>query len=319
MNIHPTKNEIKFEYEQEIWPILAAAVKKSLGKFSAVPSIDFSADALPIRPVADGSTPPPPRVDYRSDYNPFSKSSGGVNPAYRPTHIDSNWQSLYENFITAGKNNPVSQPDGESLPFAGAEDSPVNPATICLQYALKYIITTSGEGLLIIDQHRAHVKILYEEYLKRSTRMETVGQTIMFPETISLDASQQSALAEVQEDLERLGFRLEYESETDWKVMAVPALLKPHAIKDTILRVLDSVSEDSGNYGNEKAGAFSMRERVALIMARSGAIKRGVKLSQNEMENLIGQLFSLPEPSLTPNGNRIFTVFTDADLSKLLG
>lgn len=149
--------------------------------------------------------------------------------------------------------------------------------------------------------------------------METVGQTIMFPETISLDASQQSALAEVQEDLERLGFRLEYESETDWKVMAVPALLKPHAIKDTILRVLDSVSEDSGNYGNEKAGAFSMRERVALIMARSGAIKRGVKLSQNEMENLIGQLFSLPEPSLTPNGNRIFTVFTDADLSKLLG
>lgn len=317
VNIHPTKNEIKFENEQEIWPMLAAAVKTTLGKFSAVPSIDFSVEAINMQPTVNPDGPQPPKVDYNPEYNPFDRinSAGKIKPAYRPTHIDSDWQSLYDNFYNSARKDTRVTKEGE-LSLTDEGNMQASEATpLCVQYALKYIITTSSEGLLIIDQYRAHLKILYEDYLSRTNRMDMVGQTMMFPEIISLDAAQQAALSEIEPELNRLGFILEYISDCEWKVKSVPSLLKPHAIKDTILRILDSISEESGNYGKDAPGVFSLRERMALIMAASGAIRRGVKLSQKEMENIISRLFSLQEPSLSPNGKKIFTVLTDSDIA----
>ena len=316
VNIHPTKNEIKFENEQEIWPILLSAVKTSLGKFSAVPSIDFNSDALSLHPLQQGETPHLPEPEYKPDYNPFrQQTSPKVAQSYRPTRIDSNWESLYDDFKRRNRSEEA-EPSEEDI-FRGAMNVP-ETAPICIQYALKYIVTTSREGLLIVDQHRAHLKILYEDYLKRAGKMETVGQTLMFPETVSLDASQQAALTEIEEDLHRMGFSLEYESDTDWKITSVPAMLSPHDIKDTVLRILDSVTEDSANYGNEQAGGFSVNESIAMVMARSSAIKGGVKLSQHEMEDIISRLFSLSEPRYTPNGNQIFVSFNESGLSRLL-
>ena len=325
VNIHPTKNEIKFEYEQQIWPILVSAVKTSLGKFAAVPSIDFNSDALPLHPLGDGEQPRAVNPEFRSDYNPFRNNASASS--YRATRVDSSWESLYETFRrgTGDTENadaslpadfPTRPETAAPLPFDKEERG--EQSTLCLQFALKYIVTASQDGLLLIDQHRAHVKILYEEYLSRAEKTEIVAQSVMFPENIELDSSQQAALDEVGDELRRAGFRLEYESDNTWRITAVPSLPGNVSAKDVVLRILDSVTEDSANYGNDAPASIPMKERVALVMARSAAICRGQKLSQSEMESLIGRLFSLPDPSLTPNGNPVYHTLTDPAIARLL-
>ena len=336
VNIHPTKNEIKFEYEQQIWPILVSAVKTALGKFAAVPTIDFTAEAIPFHPLSPGEKPKMPTSEFRGDYNPFRSGGGG-----HATRVDSSWEKLYEGFRC---NDPseklpplgddfqntrlqgVSQNEdagGSESALFGEKEEKGELAPFCIQFALKYIVTTSEEGLIIIDQHRAHVKILYEEYLRKAEKNEMVSQSVMFPETIELDAAQQAALDEVSEELRKAGFRLEYDSGNTWRIEGVPSVSGNLPARDVIYRILESVSEDSVNYGKDASATVEtapmpMKRRVALVLARSTAIRRGVKLSQNEMESLLGQLFSLPDPSLSPNGLPIFRLLTDQSITKML-
>ncbi|MDE6143857.1 MAG: hypothetical protein K2F94_07280, partial [Muribaculaceae bacterium] len=172
-------------------------------------------------------------------------------------------------------------------------------------------------GLIIIDQHRAHVKILYEQYIKKITEGEQVSQRIMFPETLSLDPEHQAALEEVDSELKRLGFDIESEKEGKWRIIAVPVMLKDSDCRDVILRILDSVGDGGENYGNEGDISGNILSRVALVMARSMAIKRGKRLTCDEMEHLIGELFSLPDPAYTPNGNPVYCVFDSRRLDMM--
>ncbi len=332
VNRSPTKDEIKFEYEQQIWPILQAAVRAALGKFAAVPSIDFTSDAIPVRPLREGELPKEPMIDMPKNYNPF-KTEHERKPS------TSNWESLYENFNRGAKGNEtgpsdlssrITVPERETvslIPDRDISDSDVDSlfgedlkdkmTPICMQYASKYIITSSRDGLMIIDQHRAHVKILFEEYIRRVENMEVVSQSVMFPETITLDESQRAALLEIGEDLKRLGFSLEYESGETWQITSLPAMLKNGNPKDVVLRILDSVTEDSANYGLDARGEVSITQRVALMMARSSAIRRGEKLNASEMEHLCAELFALPDPVFTPNGNRIFCLLDQSRIDSL--
>ena len=318
VNIHPTKNEIKFENENAIWPILTQAVKTSLGKFSAVPSIDFNSDVLDVRPLQQGEMPKAPDMGFRPDYNPFEEMKRhAIGQNYRPTQVTRNWSDMYPdpavNRNSARQETPVGR-----MPALDSGDMTSGMGAICIQFNQKYIITTQGERLLVIDQHRAHVKILYEEYLQRAGHQDVVSQPLMFPEKVTLDESQQMALAGVLGNMESLGFSLEYISDSDWQINAVPSMVKAHEAKDVLLRVLDSVTEDSVNYGNEYQPGATLRQKVALVMARSGAIRRGVKLSNREMEDIIARLFALPDPSLTPNGNKVYTLINEQGIASLL-
>ena len=339
VNIHPTKNEIKFEYENEIWQILTAAVRAALGKFSAVPSIDFTMDALPVKPLAPGELPAQPEIEMGGGYNPFDN---GYNPDKASVR---NWESLYESFRREGNGNSGSSGNGietdtpksdfstfvgntdiepdnyryapvqESSPkddslFGDATDSYAAP--LCMQYAGKYIVTPSREGLLIIDQHRAHVKILYERYMRQAAKTNMAAQGVMFPESIRLDETQRAALEEINDDLIRMGFSLEYDCEDRWNITTVPSISGLGEASDIIMRVLDSVTEDSANYGNESVRNVSVTGRIALLMARASAIRRGTALSTQEMEHLLGELFALPDPAVTPNGNAIFCILDEA-------
>lgn len=316
VNIHPTKNEIKFEYEQQIWPILVSAVKTALGKYSAVPSIDFSIDAIPLHPARQGEEVPEPRVTYRDDYNPFTQPGRD-----RRVRIESDWEKLYSNFAERRQEaEPMPEPASDifSGPSQIPGDQPDMSASVCIQFAEKYIVTSTREGLLLIDQHRAHVRILYEDFLQRLERSEAVAQTQMFPETLELDESQQAALGDISGDLRRLGFTLEYESDRKWRIMSVPALPSGSEPRDVILRILDSIADDTANYGKEGDVGATLRERMALVMARSAAIRRGQRLSAAEMESVITSLFSLPSPSLTPDGHPVYTALDEHRISRLL-
>ncbi len=332
VNIHPTKNEIKFEYEQEIWPILQASVKAALGKFGAVPSIDFNSDVLPVDPLPQGVNPTKPTIDIPEGYNPFTverkdneQSFAGFTPApfRRKDSAPRNWDSLYADFMSRTKSGsePERTEQTDSDVFSGNEDflsfkpeaqsqelfkdESVALGSFCVQHDLRYIITSSREGLIIIDQHRAHVRILFEEFFSKMGG-EAVSQQLMFPEQLTLDPEQQEALASMAEDLKRIGFGIEYEEEDKWTVNAVPAALRDKNVTDILLRILDSVGEGGVNYGKEATPLTDIASKTALMAARSSAIQRGTKLSPDEMEYLVGELFSLPEPRYTPNGNTVY-------------
>lgn len=318
VNIHPTKNEIKFEYEQEIWPILSASIRAALGQVSAVPSIDFELDSLPIHPLSKGEVPNTPELELKPGYNPFKESENG-----RPDRVHHNWESLYDKF----QNEPYVENKGffgverEAFKSDNEADSIERKTTeiapLCMQFAEKYIITTSREGLLIIDQHRAHVKVLYEEYRKRATAMNIASQGVVFPEVLNLDESQRAALSDVENELKAMGYTLEYEDENKWLITGIPATKQRIDAVDVVMRVLDSVIVESENYGRENIDSSYVTDKIALVMARSGAIRRGTRLSTLEMEQLLGDLFSLSSPGFTPEGNKIYNIVSEERISRL--
>ncbi len=356
VNIHPTKNEIKFEFEQQIWPILAAAVKAALGRHAAVPSIDFDLDVIPVAPIREGEEPEEPGAGLSPDYNPFASEQGNgqrdwspfpgstdrfiagsgkindqsseddsrspVGAAWRPTRVDRNWEALYEDFMKrSGEELKERKENSDSskgvLPELEEKENR-EVGNMCLQLMLKYIVTPSREGLMIIDQHRAHLKILFEQCMKSVRSMEQLTQRVLFPESVTLDPAHQAAFAGVEDELARIGFLLEYDQEDRWRIVGVPAMLKGSDPADVVLRVLDSVCEDGANYGKEGSASDNMIERMALILARSSAIVRGRRLLQEEMENLVGELFALPDPLYTPSGNRIYALLDENSIINLL-
>lgn len=358
VNIHPTKNEIKFEYEQEIWPILQASVKAALGKYGAVPSIDFNSDVLPVDPLPPGVSPEKPELDISADYNPFAESASLETPDgnfsfktnIKRDPVPRDWASLYSEFMNGApgkadntgdgfqKKSPNTQPDDtfeiytadsaqrlsglrheDSSPDSifDEEDKETSVGSFCVQHALRYIITTSREGLIIIDQHRAHVKILYEQYLRKIDHGEQVSQRVMFPESVVLDPEHREALGDIDEELTRLGFKIEYDEGDRWRITSVPALLKDTDSRDVVLRILDSICEGGENYGLESSAGKEILSRMALMMARAAAIQGGTRLSADEMEHLTGELFALPDPAYTPNGNRIFCLIDSQRLDAM--
>lgn len=338
VNIHPTKNEIKFEYEQQIWPIIVAAVKASLGKFSAMPSIDFNSDVIPVDPLKEGEEAVEPALGIPEGYNPFNisrQNAGGLSKdskirgqAWKPTKIDSNWDSLYNKFIgnRLDINGIGDQVPAAGIDVVGKDSYPTLPEmdeegtslSICLQYASKYIITTVREGLIIIDQHRAHVKILFEEYLRTIRSSEIVSQKLMFPESVQLDERQQIVMERMGDKLKDLGFVIEYEEDNIWRVTSQPVLPKNTTAKDVILDIIDSMDDDSINYGKENPEPeIALQRKIALAMARSSAIRRGDKLSVAEMEQLTCDLFALPDPNYTPEGNLVYTLLDESKIESL--
>lgn len=345
VNIHPTKNEIKFEYEQEIWPILQASVKAALGKFGAVPSIDFNSDVLPVDPLPPGAVPEKPALDIPAGYNPFAEerksNAGFATGGYRKKDPSPrNWDTLYADFMRGSHGFPQAKAEMPETPAtagvsavdlqtvaAGGEEaekdlfpeiggqSPIG--SFCVQHALRYIITSSREGLIIIDQHRAHVKILYEQFLHKIMQGEQVSQRVMFPDSVILDPEHQEALADSGDELAKLGFEMEYDEADRWKITSVPAMLKNADAKDVILRILDSICDDGANYGKEGRTSEQLLSDMALVMARASAIQGGSKLGPDEMEHIIGELFSLPDSAYTPNGSRVYCVLDAGSLESM--
>ena len=319
VNIHPTKNEIKFEYEQDIWPILQAAVKAALGKYGAVPSIDFTIDVLPATPVGEKKKPVEPVIEVPKDYNPFHGTVTS-NPGFPPPNSNfkpkaSNWDKLYSDFMRGahgfGEREDNDHPLESIIPELKSESVPEH---ICLQYANRYIITTSQEGILIIDQRRAHIKILFEEFFGHIKRGEQATQGLMFPDSIEIEPSQQSALEDILPEINKIGYRLEYDSDNRWNITGVPSFVKNLDSRDIVLQMISSVDDSDRNYGKEGKNSLDLHERLSLIMARGAAIHYGQKLSSDEMEHIVARLFSLPDPSFAPNGSKIFHMLDSKSL-----
>lgn len=339
VNIHPTKTEIKFENELPIWQILAAAVKESLGRFSAVPQIDFDTiDAPEIPAFNDHTVVTAPEDGVDPTYNPFkpqSKSSAGGGSSYHPQSSGNfggyssnplpDWEKLYQNFEKGKQEGiaSITEQDVEDSFSDIGEVEPVNngvqaeiitpdmSSTMCMQMKGRYILSPIKSGLMIVDQHRAHVRVLFEQYIKQLDATTISSQRVLFPEVLQLTTSQNIILKELEPEMEKIGFNLAQLSGNDWSINAVPAGMENVNIKDTILQVIDEVSMGGTSITTK------VYESIALRVAKSAAIPYGKTMLQEEMDTLLSKLLCLPNPNYTPDGKTIISVLSNDQLEKM--
>lgn len=339
VNIHPTKTEIKFENELPIWQILAAAVKESLGRFSAVPQIDFDTiDAPEIPAFNDHTVVTAPEDGVDPTYNPFkpqSKSSAGGGTSYHPQSAGNfggysstplpDWEKLYQNFEKGKQEGiaSITEQDVEDSFSDIGEVEPVNngvqaeiitpdmSSAMCMQMKGRYILSPIKSGLMIVDQHRAHVRVLFEQYIKQLDATTISSQRVLFPEVLQLTTSQNIILKELEPEMEKIGFNLAQLSGNDWSINAVPAGMENVNIKDTILQVIDEVSMGGTSITTK------VYESIALRVAKSAAIPYGKTMLQEEMDTLLSKLLCLPNPNYTPDGKTIISVLSNEQLEKM--
>ena len=320
VNIHPTKTEIKFEDEMPIWQILAAGVKETLGRFSEVPAIDFDTKDAPAIPAYSGHVEVHhPEIAVDPSYNPFksqNKPGGGAAHHHVPDNRPmSNWDELFANFERK-KREGLEQQGANSM----AEDTsdaqqtvlPVDDVqSVYLQLKGRYILSPAKSGLMVIDQHRAHVRILFDRYIGQLHTGNLSSQAILFPEVLHLSAAQSVALQELLPEMEQMGFQLDSMGGNDWAINAIPAGIEGVDPVAMVQQILESV--DNGGMPVKRR----IMEHLSLTVARSAAIPVGRRLKQEEMEVLVADLLRLPEPNYTPDGKTIITVIPMEQITKL--
>ena len=300
VNIHPTKTEIKFENEQPIWQILASAVRETLGKFNAVPSIDFDTEGaldIPIyNPAADHTAVKQPAVEVNPHYNPFRSAPAPLAP-------DRNWEKLYQDFTNE------SSPPTPDAPAAPLFPEPAAATSACFQYKNRYILTALKSGLAMIDQHRAHVRILYDRYVRNVREHTAVSQKLLFPELVELTPAEAALLPSLLDGLHRLGFELSAMGGNSYSVTAVPSGLRDVKASELLKELVDGAADTPDAVGDK------MAEALALSLARSAAIRPGRSLTTEEMEEMVATLFSTESNRITPDGKPVLIILTDDELA----
>lgn len=308
VNIHPTKTEIKFENEVAIWQILAAAVKDALGRFNDVPAIDFDVEGKPGIPVftssADGLSVP--KVEYNPHYNPFKDTPGA---ATRGTGADRNWEKLYEGLApdTTVERNMFGgeQPQGNAIID---EKAPTH-----YQYKGSYIMTAVKSGLMIIDQHRAHIRILYDRYMQQMADSGRHSHKVLFPETVQFPPSDIVVLQKVMPEMEHLGFGISDLGGGTYAVNAVPAGIDGLDVSALIRDMVGAAVE------NGCADTTAINHSLALSLARSAALPKGQVLTNDEMETIVNELFVTSDVNHTPDGKQILCILQQREIEQMLG
>lgn len=310
VNIHPTKTEIKFENEQAIWQILMVSIKESLGKFNAVPSIDFDTEDSISIPVFDKEKQThTPQVNINPNYNPFRQ-----NTFVRPPKMD--WEALYNNFEKDINADDDESSQASSLNISNIQHSlpemSVNTFPDYYQYKQKYIFTSVKSGLMIIDQRRAHVRILFDKNLENIVQKKGISQRVLFPEMIELTASEAAILPSISEDMESLGFEMSNLGSNTFAIQGVPSEIENPDVVKLIKTMLENITETGLDIKSE------IQEKLALSFAKSVAINYGKLLSVEEITDIVNKLFACPTPNYTPDGKKIISVIDDDELDKKL-
>ena len=314
VNIHPTKTEIKFENEQPIWQILFAAVKEALGKFNEVPTIDFDTEGAIDIPIHDPSKSfTAPQINVNPSYNPFKTTPS--NSGYKRPSLD--WEKFYEGFEKDKNNVDLAEPEIETDIFHSSNregdrsQSAISDLVKHYQYKNKYILTSVKSGLMLIDQHRAHIRILFDQFLSQIRLKRGVSQRTLFPEIIELSPSESSMIPYLIDDLEAIGFDLSNLGNNAYAINGIPSEIT-NLDPIQIIHNMIGKSVDTGSDVKEE-----IQESLALSMANSAAIPYGHKLSDEEMNKIVDQLFASPTHKHTPDGKTIISVLEDDIIDKM--
>ena len=298
INIHPTKTEVKFEDEQSLYAILRSCVKHSLGMFNVAPTLDFERDPnldTPYRQVNQSAGTPQLEVD--SSFNPFK------NPDARrfSKPNESSWESLYVEV----ESQRVSSSLGNEL-----NATPDYDTVKVFQLMNRYIVSSIGSALILIDQQRAHERILYEQFLKTITQKKTASQQLLFHYKLELNPTQQAFLSDLEEVLVEAGFIFERDSNTTIIIKGIPSSSSEKEIPNIFENLFNSLESDL------PADSFSQSDVLSKSLAKTLSIKRGVSMKPEEQQRLLDDLFACKETQVSPFNRQIFVTLTQEELDK---
>ena len=339
--MYAAKTEIKFENESARWHILMATIRETLGKFNAVPSIDFDMEGAPEIPAlgemesvslsVDGR-PSAPRPQFSNSYNPFRQDPNSAH-----------WESLYQEFADSQDNTslppqqkgetdeawlPSALTEAPSMTSISSSDVEQNRAVTdtdllgsrmnrisavgqngqYFQLAGRYICTALKSGLMLIDQHRAHINILYDRHLEQLKSRKGISQSELFPEAISFAAADIPILESVMPELQCLGFELDNLGGGSYALCGKPATMGKGDVAEVLRGMIETARAHDGSVGDE------LQSRLALRLATAEAIPYGQLLTTEEMEQLADSLFALTTPNYTPDGKSVLTILTYDEL-----
>ena len=317
VNIHPTKTEIKFEDEQNIWKIISAAVRESLGRFNAMPGLDFEMGDLPELPEipiyegGDAAMVEAPKISYNPDYNPFKSHT-----SQEYIRHEMPWETLYEGLkpdvpYETGPAKPIDEePVGASESATAVYASEVGDYQPICQYKGQYILVSVPSGLMWIHQRRAHIRVLYDEYRKQLDEKKGCTQRVLFPEQITLSVAEGLALDGIMDALAYLGFEISSLGGASYAVQGIPAGIDGLNPTSLLCDILHSVMECTSDVGEK------LYDRLAIAMARQVAIVPGQILTGEEIQALVSNLFNCKMNARTPDGKTIVYVETDTEIAR---
>jgi DNA mismatch repair protein MutL len=304
VNIHPTKTEVNFQETQLIYAILHAAVKKSIGQHNLSPMIDFSSEqAIDIdfgeisradRPVT------PPQVKVNKDFNPFDADN---NQAWKQKsgqqQGSQNWRVLYDDPNEENKSNAgqMTSPTTERI-----MDQTVQTGVKFMQLHQQYVVTIVKSGLMFIDQHLAHWRILYERFLRQLSAMKFDSQQVLFPQPIQMNAVDADILRELKTELEILGFSIDEMGQRSFVIKGTPAGFSSHDPAAILETVIENYKKNLQDLNLDK------KLNLARSMSANLAIRHGKPLSESEMADLVDKLFSCQVAEVAPDGRKILGV-----------
>ena len=315
INIHPTKTEIKFDDEHSLYAILRSAVKHSLGQFNVVPVLDFERDSNLDTPYQYKDKEADfPTIQVNSGFNPFatekpSKSLSSFG-SYKKETSQSNWESLYVGLKQDTEEIASFSFESEEVTGKLFEDDTIETSTSTYQIHKKYIVSAIKSGMLVINQKRAHQRILYEQFLTNITIQKAASQQLLFPLELYFSSDEMLLLKELEPTLENIGFVFDAFNVDSIQISGLPVLMKEREVAIVLEELISNLQNEVPE------NSFSQTDTIAKSMAKSLAIKTGTYLTEKEQENVVNSLFACKEPNVSPFQKPTFITLTVDDLDK---
>jgi DNA mismatch repair protein MutL len=318
INIHPTKTEIKFENESALWQLLQAAVREGLGKFNVIPSIDFDQEGsfdIPVSPKStEGISMPQVKID--PSYNPFEEGksisvpSRGFSSNPDKTNAE-NWEKLYGGPSQDFAIKPESENEQSSF-IKHDDNAPVEKGRNLLLLKNKYILTPVKSGLMVIDQRRAHQRILFEQFMVTLTNEEGYSQQLLFPQTIEMNHADSALFETMMPDLNAIGFDIREFGPGTFIINGIPGFIDDSNAQNIIETAFAQYKETVGNIKDET------KEKLATSLAIASSIDYGQQLTQEEAGSLIDSLFACQTPNYSPTGKPVIEILKLEEIEKRL-
>jgi len=313
INIHPTKTEIKFDDEHALYAILRASIKHSLGQFNVAPVLDFDRDSNLDTPYhykdLEGATP---TIQVDGNFNPFSEEKPSKQFAsYRKPEPTANWESLYVGLKQDTDEIGSMTFENEEVTSSLFNDEEVEHAVHkTYQIHKKYIVSSIKSGMVIVDQQRAHQRVLYEQFLVNMTVLQASSQQLLFPLNLFFSSSEMELIEELQFSLMNTGFVFEETNKDHIVISGIPV----NVTESEVSLVLEQLLSDLQDGIPESS--FSQNDTIAKSMAKSLAVKTGTHLTEKEQENLVNGLFACKDPNVSPFQKPTFITMRVEDLDK---
>jgi DNA mismatch repair protein MutL len=315
INIHPTKTEIKFDDEHALYAILRSAIKHSLGQFNVAPILDFDRDPnldTPYHYKNRSSDMPTVQVD--SNFNPFGNSGNSSGSSqtlnYKKKEISPSWESLYVGLKQDTTSVDTFAIENDYITASLFEDKEEEQTSKTYQIHKKYLVCPIKSGMVVIDQQRAHQRVLYEQFLTNMTVLHASSQQLLFPLQLYFSNNELTLLRDLQSALEATGFVFSSINDGFAEISGIPINTSESeasiVLEQLISDLLDGIPDSS----------FSQNDTIAKSMARSLAVKTGTFLTEREQENLVNNLFACREPNVSPFQKPTFITMRVEDLDK---